>query len=46
LPIAEDAAVTESGIAAAESPGVQLIGREGDRTVYAIESGSYVFVSR
>jgi hypothetical protein len=39
------AAVTEGGAAAAESPGVRFVGREADRAVFAIESGSYTFQS-
>lgn len=46
LPAAADSAVTESGKAAADSPGVRFVGREGDRNAYAIDSGSYTFDSR
>jgi hypothetical protein len=41
----ESDAVTESGVPAAESPGVKFVGRDGERLVYAIESGSYTFES-
>lgn len=45
LPAGPNSEVTESGKPAADSPGVRFIGREGDRMVYAIESGSYTFES-
>jgi hypothetical protein len=41
-----DGRVEEDGRAAETRPGVTFLRREGDRSVYAIESGSYVFGSR
>jgi predicted GH43/DUF377 family glycosyl hydrolase len=38
--------VTESDVEVADSPGVVFLRREGNRDVYAIGSGSYVFESR
>jgi hypothetical protein len=46
LPAAADANVTESGEDVAKSKGVQFLHRDGDRMVYAIESGSYTFDSQ
>jgi alpha-L-rhamnosidase len=46
VPAAPDGEVTESGVAAADSPGVRFLRRDGDRAVYAIESGAYMFGSR
>jgi alpha-L-rhamnosidase len=46
LPAAADSAVTESGKPAADSPGVRFVGREADRMVYTVDSGSYTFESR
>jgi alpha-L-rhamnosidase len=39
-------AVTEGGAAAESRSGVTFLRREGDRAVYRIESGAYVFESR
>jgi len=41
-----DGEVTEGGSPAASLPGVAFTGRQGDRSVYAIGSGSYSFESR
>jgi hypothetical protein len=41
-----DGIVKEGGAPANGRPGVTFLRREGDRSVYAIESGSYVFESR
>jgi hypothetical protein len=38
-----DGLVTESGVKAEASPGVTFVARQGDRSVYAIGSGSYSF---
>jgi alpha-L-rhamnosidase len=43
LPARENAAVQEGGMPADQRPGVRFLRREGDRAVFAIESGSYVF---
>jgi alpha-L-rhamnosidase len=43
FPAKANAEVLERGIDAAASPGVKFIGRQVDRNVYAIESGSYAF---
>jgi hypothetical protein len=45
LPSAEGTVVTEAGAPADQRPGVTFLRREGDRMVYAIESGSYQFES-
>jgi hypothetical protein len=45
VPAAPDSQVTENGKPAADSPGVRFLRREGDRMVYAIASGAYVFES-
>jgi hypothetical protein len=45
MPANEDA-VTEGGAPANGRPGVTFLRREGDRSVYAIESGSYAFQSQ
>ncbi|WP_428940854.1 family 78 glycoside hydrolase catalytic domain [Fontivita pretiosa] len=41
-----DAAVYEGDLPAEQSPGVKLLQRQGDRAIFAIESGSYVFEAR
>ena len=46
LPAAQDAKVTDAGVDATNRPGIRFLGREADRNVYAIESGSYSFESR
>ncbi len=46
LPAAANSIDSESGVAAADSPGVRLLSREGNRNVYLIESGAYSFESR
>jgi len=46
LPARKDAAVQEGGAPAEQRPGVKLLRREGDRAVFAIESGSYTFETR
>jgi hypothetical protein len=46
VPAAPGSDVSEGGKGAADSPGVRFVGREADRTVYSIESGSYTFESR
>jgi hypothetical protein len=38
--------VSEGGAAAESRPGVAFLRREGDRALYRIESGAYVFESR
>jgi len=45
LPAREGATVMESGAPAERSPGVKFLLREGDRAVFAVESGSYEFES-
>jgi len=45
LPAREGAEVREGG-ATAERSGVKFLRREGDRAVFAIESGSYIFESQ
>jgi alpha-L-rhamnosidase len=45
LPAEADSEVTEGGVPAAASTGVRFLRREGNRAVYAIESGSYTFKS-
>ena len=45
LPARDAAAVTEGGVPANRSPGVAFLRREGDRAVFAIESGSYQFTA-
>jgi alpha-L-rhamnosidase len=46
LPARPGTAVTEGGAPADRSPGVTFLRREGDRAVYAIESGGYQFASQ
>jgi alpha-L-rhamnosidase len=46
LPASEDGDVTESGVDVGEAPHVKFLRREGDRNVYAVESGSYDFHSQ
>jgi predicted neuraminidase len=46
VPARKGAAVQESGGPAEHRPGVKLLRREGDRAVFAIESGSYTFESQ
>jgi alpha-L-rhamnosidase len=46
VPSRAGGAVSESGAAAASRPGVTFLRREGDRALYRIESGAYVFESR
>jgi len=43
LPTIEPDTVTESGTALAKAKGVKLLGVEGNRTVLAVESGTYRF---
>jgi hypothetical protein len=45
VPARAGATVTESGVPASRSPGVTLLRRDGDRAVFAVESGTYAFVS-
>lgn len=45
FPCPENASVTESGIEAAKAGGVTPLGRQGDRTVFRVESGDYLFKS-
>jgi hypothetical protein len=45
VPSEGSAEITESDKPAAASPGVAFLRREGDRAVYSIESGAYVFRS-
>ncbi len=46
VPAKRESEVTEGDAAAADSPGVRLLRREGERAVYAIDSGTYTFESR
>lgn len=46
LPATEGSPVTESGQPVEQSKGVTFLGREGDRAVLALLSGSYEFESR
>ena len=46
VPADPDSEVMENGQPAARSPGVTFLQREGQRMLYAIESGSYQFESR
>jgi hypothetical protein len=46
LPALEAGGVTESGRPAGESPGVEFLRMEGDRAVFAVQSGTYEFQSR
>jgi alpha-L-rhamnosidase len=43
LPATAGNSVLENGIEAAISPGVLFLRREGDRDIYSIQSGSYLF---
>jgi len=45
LPTRDAAAVTEGGAPAASRPGVTFLRREGDRAVFAVESGTYEFAA-
>ena len=45
LPAAPESHVAEGGRDVSDSPGVKFVGREDDRLVYSIESGSYNFES-
>jgi hypothetical protein len=45
LPASQQSKDTESGKPASESEGVKFVRREDGRNVYAVESGSYEFVS-
>ena len=45
LPAKAEGAITESGRAATQSPGVKFLRREGDRALFALESGRYEFES-
>jgi hypothetical protein len=45
VPAAEADDVTEGGGPAAEAAGVKFLRSEGDRAVYAVESGTYEFSS-
>jgi alpha-L-rhamnosidase len=38
--------ITESGVPAAQAPGVRLLGKEGGRTVFETAAGVYRFVGR
>lgn len=46
LPALDAGGVTESGRPAGESPGVEFLRMEGDRAVFAVQSGTYEFQSR
>jgi hypothetical protein len=46
VPARDGDAVFEGGAPAERRPGVTFLRREGDRMVYAIESGAYSFESR
>jgi len=46
LPAKDGGEVLEGGIPAGQSRGVQLLRQDGDRTVFAVSSGEYVFESR
>jgi hypothetical protein len=46
LPATEGTSVLESGKPVEQAGGVKFLRREGDRAVYAIESGSYTFEAR
>lgn len=45
LPATSPESVTESGKPIARQEGVHFLGREGDRAVFEMESGSYEFKS-
>src|ERR1017187_10566664 len=46
LPTRDSVVVQEGGMPAEQRPGVKFLRREGDRAVFAIESGSYAFESQ
>ena len=46
LPTSDAASITESGKPLTEVQGVKLLRREGERTVLAVESGSYEFKAK
>jgi alpha-L-rhamnosidase len=46
VPAAVGTSVTENGAPASDSPGVSFVRREGDRSIYTVESGSFRFESR
>ena len=46
MPAREAGLVRENGAAATQAAGVKFLRREGDREVFAVESGSYAFESR
>ena len=46
VPAREGAKVEEGGVPAERSPHVTFLRRAGDRMVYAVESGTYTFLSR
>jgi predicted GH43/DUF377 family glycosyl hydrolase len=46
VPAAVGTNVTENGASASDSPGVSFVRREGDRSIYTLESGSFRFESR
>lgn len=45
VPANSSCEVTESGVPATNNPGVILLGRESDRTIYTVGSGKYEFHS-
>ncbi len=46
VPAREGAAITEGGAPVAQRSGITFLRREGDRMIYAIESGTYHFESQ
>lgn len=46
LPARDGSMIKEGEVPAAESEGVRSVGRDGDRAVFEIESGSYSFTSQ
>jgi len=46
VPAREGTAVSEGSGPAEKQPGVSFLRREGDRMIYGVESGTYVFGSR
>jgi alpha-L-rhamnosidase len=46
VPARDAAGITESGKPLAQAQGVRFLGREGDRVVLAVETGSYRFATR
>jgi alpha-L-rhamnosidase len=46
MPAREGSEVSEGGQPASQSQGVIFLRRDGDRSVYSIESGSYAFLSK